>query len=389
LPLAFAEAEETASIEALLARLGSENFEQRDEATRLLFTYEDDAIPGLRKATQSTDPDVRKRAGELIADIQSTIARRELARAVRLSKEGAFEESLSRLVRWAEEDAQEAGLEVLARLAGNLVEREKQRFGNLRFPPVEDFPLLAGDLRTFVKKYQPEVEIVRSRLPLVYENRRGGILRGAGVCVNSRMCGLVASSGEVTFSKGGVHGTVIFACGSVNLEDGGHGSLIIVAGGDVAVRGRVYDSLIIARGNTTLPPSVSHSSIFAGGSAATFVPSPRGYVISPQRPNLHNSILRENDTDGLGVVRFFDEREEGIEVLPNKCGVLVKEARRDRPYAALRPGDVITAIDGIDVSSPDTFRTTLRMRLAEGNRFLRLSLHRAGDRVELRVPRGD
>jgi S1-C subfamily serine protease len=114
-------------------------------------------------------------------------------------------------------------------------------------------------------------------------------------------------------------------------------------------------------------------------------------VTQTRRPKLQDSVLREKDTDGLGILRFFDERKEGVEVLPNKSGVLVKEVRRDRPYAlaGLRAGDVITAVDGVAVTSPESFRITLRARLAEGKRFLPLSIQRAGKTVELRVPRED
>jgi membrane-associated protease RseP (regulator of RpoE activity) len=216
-------------------------------------------------------------------------------------------------------------------------------------------------------------------------------LRGAGVCVPThQVFGLIVSSRDVIFEKGEPCSTVIVACGSVALNRGAN-HVLIVSGGDVTVPHRLSYSVIVARGNVTIPHRIHYSSIFAGGSVTATVPGPGGRQATTRTRETNYSLIREHDTEGLGIIRFFDERKLGVEVLPNKTGVLVKETLPGRPYAAagLRAGDVISAIDGVAIASPESFRTTLRQRLAEGNRFLKLSVQRAGEKLELRVPRAD
>jgi hypothetical protein len=388
------EARDSTEIEALVERLASDRFEEREEAAQRLLKYEADAVPSLRKAAQSADPQVRKRSAELLVEIHSTTARRELARAVQFAEDGAFEESVERCVRWVEEDPEDAALGALVQLAERLLLREKERFGNLRLPAVKgsttSFPFLTKDLGAFVKKCHPLVKVVRSRHPVVNQPSFCSIVRGAGVTLQKNTTGLIVSSRDVIVSRECSHRLVITACGSVTVHGHANDSLIL-SGGDVAVRNSLAGTLIVARGNITLPHSIGYSSVFAAGSATVSEPGIGDLQAGARKPELTRSVLREHDTEGLGLIRFFDERKLGVEVLPNKAGVLVKEAQRGRPYAAvgLRPGDVISAIDGVEIASPESFRTTLRQRLAEGNRFLKLSVQRAGEKLELRVPRAE
>jgi hypothetical protein len=67
----------TARIEALIAQLGSERYAEREEAARALDAAGPIALAGLRKALDSDDAEVRRRAEELIAAIER---RQEAAR---------------------------------------------------------------------------------------------------------------------------------------------------------------------------------------------------------------------------------------------------------------------------------------------------------------------
>ena len=59
----------SAEVDALITKLGDSNFRIRKEAARRLQQIGKPALPALRQATQSTDPEVRLRAQELLGDL--------------------------------------------------------------------------------------------------------------------------------------------------------------------------------------------------------------------------------------------------------------------------------------------------------------------------------
>jgi hypothetical protein len=58
-------------IERLIKRLGSDSFEEREEAGKRLIEVGVEALPALRKASRSDDLEVRRRASELLGAVQS------------------------------------------------------------------------------------------------------------------------------------------------------------------------------------------------------------------------------------------------------------------------------------------------------------------------------
>jgi hypothetical protein len=59
------------SVQRLVEQLGDANFRQRDLATRLLRSLGPDALPELRPARDSADPEVRRRLDEVIASLET------------------------------------------------------------------------------------------------------------------------------------------------------------------------------------------------------------------------------------------------------------------------------------------------------------------------------
>jgi hypothetical protein len=234
------------------------------------------------------------------------------------------------------------------------------------------------------QKYQP----VHSRLPVVHEKSGSFLTRAGGVTANKRMIrSFIVSSGDITIHDGegfrtSLSYTLLFACGSVTLDVSGPiESLVIVCDGDVTFRDppgtTAIDCLIVAGGDVTLPREALDSAIFAGGS-----------VKQPRKIARARCVVRENERNPLGRVRFFDPAEAGVEVAPDKDGVKVKEAPRDRPFASagLRPGDVVTALDGARTDSPEVFRKLLRAALAGEGPSLTLTVQRSGKTLTVAVP---
>ena len=71
-----------AEISALIARLGDEDFRQRELAAGRLRQIGRPALPALREAAQHPDPEIQTRASELIKDIDGTRLRQQKDAAV-------------------------------------------------------------------------------------------------------------------------------------------------------------------------------------------------------------------------------------------------------------------------------------------------------------------
>jgi hypothetical protein len=67
----LATTQEAARIDLLIKQLGSEQFAEREAAERELAGYGEQALPALRRAARSRDPEVRQRAKDLLQRIKS------------------------------------------------------------------------------------------------------------------------------------------------------------------------------------------------------------------------------------------------------------------------------------------------------------------------------
>jgi hypothetical protein len=193
----------------------------------------------------------------------------------------------------------------------------------------------------------------------------------------------IVCSGDVistTKEKLSLAGSVVFACGSVALTDQNFG-VVIVSDGDVTVSGQypgLDQSLVIAHGDVTLPGSARQSTVVAGG---------RVKLLRGHDKDWKDCIIREHDLDGLGLIKFFDPKKQGIEVTEARNGVRVKAVAKDKPFAAvLRAGDVILLVNWKATTSPEEFRKILRAALAEERRQLPVTIRRDGETMTVRVP---
>lgn len=69
--------QDPATIDRLITRLDADEFDAREAATRELIAIGEPAIEALRKAAQSSSPEVQVRAKRAIAEIEAEIRRRE------------------------------------------------------------------------------------------------------------------------------------------------------------------------------------------------------------------------------------------------------------------------------------------------------------------------
>jgi hypothetical protein len=359
-------------VERLIEDLGSEDFEVREAATRAMMDL-DDAPPGLRRALASPDPEVRRRAADILAGIERKRPLRGLARAQALARDGRITEAVDRVVAFAAHDGQGAGGEAITRFVGTLLAQRECEILRRPLRALGHFP--AGDFRSYVETVHPN-EISGGKLDL---RERGAVYaRGEEVSFGPEyMFSIVAASGSVRTPLAGL--SVIVAGGDVTVEC--VGSAVIVCDGDVEVRkGPCGDCLILARGK-----------IRATCPLLRCVFRSENYLLNADGKK---PVLKEGTPDPFAFVKFFELSDVGLTVAERdgqgeavRDGVCIQEVRKGTMFSStLQAGDIVTAIDGTKATSKEDFRKLLRKRLARGGPRITFTVRRAGKTSEIAVP---
>jgi hypothetical protein len=367
---------EAQEIDKLIRQLGDDDFAVREEATRRLMTRED-AVPALRKALRSPDQETARRATKVLEALNHKEEKRVLARLQELGRNGQVDQAAELLVRRQKWDDEEAAWQVMTGLAAKVIELANKEFGEKRqVPHLEGLP--AGDFRRWADEVHPNfLSTGRVANDPKNETRKGGfVVRAAKISVLDTMaCNLLVAAGKVQGPSrpGGMLGfSVIIAGGSVEFDD--ILNSVVVCDGDFTGR-EILTSLIVARGEVRCSRFAHDSRIVTSAS-----------VHLAGAPNADGNQVKEKEATPLGFVKFFDPAQAGIAVSAADAGVRVESATKDKPFAraGLQAGDLVVALDGRDVTSPESFRRLLRTALAEGGEMV-LKVRRAGRDLDVRV----
>jgi hypothetical protein len=368
-------------IDRWVADLGSGEFEVREKATRELEKLVD--VPAaLKKALEATDPEVRKRAADVVEAIRRNRAGQMVEKAARFATDGRVDEFVEILVRLQGLDDEKKGWAAATALAGKLVDFDDHEFGFCGLKKGDGFP--AGDFADYLKAARPkEVD-----LPYKFNQERNFyLLRGETIEVPVEIRGsiVVASkSAKLTWATG----SVIFCGGSVEADR--LTKCIVVCDGTFKSHGEVMSSLVIARGPIVLAPR-------PGGVFLTQME-----LVFPKSCSL-GGAARTGPKAIPGCVHFFDSADVGLKVstqvregglLPT--GVRVTEIEKDSPFAkaGLQAEDVVTKVSGEEIPQADynprelVFNRLLRRRLAIGEEVT-LTVRRGDRAIELTVPPKD
>jgi len=282
--MVFALGQGNESVESLIRKLGSTNFQERQVATKALEERPEFA-PALRAALRSPDREIARRAGEILE--------RGLVREINgVIKEGRMDRIIDIFAGWPEgkqeKEAWDAARE-LARTLANL----SQKNGQKQINPLERW----GDKAPIVISAERITEMTKANMfhPCFFlranqvdvDIKR---LKGAKSPNPFSTCDLaIVASGSVRmFAVGGIP---IFAGGNVNLS-GEAGGCLIVSGGDVHIDSILSNSLVIARGNVTCTSPMTDSRVFSGKSVF--------------HKRTQNCLISENDPNPLGFIRWAD-----------------------------------------------------------------------------------
>jgi hypothetical protein len=194
---------------------------------------------------------------------------------------------------------------------------------------------------------------------------KGLVIRAQRISTKFIHRGLLVSS-RGTRLTGTLDSSVVLSGGPVEIGGSCDHSIVVCDGG-LKCHGIPGGSLIIARGDVE----------FTGVEVVRCRIITAGTVRFATRQRRRNVEVQEHEPNPLGFIKWFDPARVGITVEAADGGVRVKAAGKSFAAAWLRAGDLISAIDGEAVKSPEDFRLLLRAKLADGGRMA-LAVRRAG-----------
>ncbi len=335
-------------VAGLVRQLGSEDFAEREEATRRLSTLAVDAPPPeLLGALRSPDPEVRDRAGRVVKTLREHIAfSREwgavahLPRGERFAKRGQIDLYVASTAA-SKLKADDDRLWLPAFEIG-VTTAEKAGLKGDRLPQgpawVKHFPSYRKNLLNDTMIRTDGVFTRRKTDHFIFY----GAILAAGVDEPQSIQGLIVSRGKVRVHNE-VNRSLVLATG--DLDIGGMIKGAIICDGDVVMKGMI-GSFVIARGNVTVEGYGYENTVIAGGTV-TFkksVPLPNQQTLPKESEN----HINESVSKPLGYITFFELSTVGVEAKAVDKAVQITAVADGKPFAdaGVKVGDMVTEVNG-------------------------------------------
>jgi hypothetical protein len=280
------------SISALVKKLGSPSFQERNTAAEML-KLRPEAAPALREALRTTDTELRKRAADIL-DYYDRAPLRELQSA---ADQGRIDHAIKLIAAWPKEKHEDEVWQIVTKMGRSLATLHEMQggpaigFANSRWYDIAK-PYVVSEKRIteaikvpqdlpegrflFLRGAEADLDFGRSK-------KKGTDIKAIGAIVTS---GSVRSRTVPL----GVH--AILADGDVEL-DGTFSYLTIVSSGDVNLKEcTLNQSLVIARGKVLCGNNnYSQCRMIAGKSVQN-------------KSGLAQSKVTEDESNPLGFVRW-------------------------------------------------------------------------------------
>ncbi len=347
LPLLFGEAKAAAAeepeIEKLVRDLGDKSFGVRRGAVRRLTELE--AVDALRKALDSDDPEIARLADRALKDLEKLDVPRSLQKLRQEMAEGKADFVIDRFARWKGPENDKISWQLMIDFAWDITKRATKKH------PV----LISG----WFSKREPirsakEFDRVNPRELLFIDLRQRFVL-------SEPRCGFVRAEGIETAGRGWMQGVLVSSDG-IRLRLSGPQSIVFVSG--QASVTDIRDTILICDGDVQVDDCITTSIVVAKSvkcfGARNSVIAATGNITSRQAKDPTASWL-ENEPNPFGFIKWFTIAEVGLEVAAAKDAVKVEKLHDGKlPIkSGLKVGDVITAVDGTKIDSPESFRRRL------------------------------
>jgi hypothetical protein len=327
------------SVEQLIKQLDSDDFEDREDAMYDLMER-DDALPAVRKALRSESAEVRKRAVQVVEELE----KRQIVKRI---KNGEIDLAVDQMVAMPDRVTDKAW-EAVADLAQALQKKANKKYEQrVSFPAVRDLSRLAKPEE--IADLDKDRDLTKWKALASHISNRSAVGDSILICQGPIQCdrglyrSIVFANGDITLKdpKGGSAATIdgiVFCDGSIETDD--ICDAILIATGSIKIKGAKSDKMVVI----------------------------------------------ENARDVFGLLKLSDERLAGVVAEQARKGVLVKKVLEGKPFgkAGVREGDYLIGLDGKDLPNTQEFRREVR-RLALANKEAVLKVKRGKQTMELKV----
>jgi hypothetical protein len=339
--------EQQERIEKLIRNLGSNDFQLREEATKVL-TGLDAAEAALKKALKSEEAEVRRRARLILGEIEKRKKDRLLGGLLERGRNGEIDRFIDLMVEkkdLIDDDAWRVALNMSESMRTHAAKVSQAKVP--LFPRYLELELLTGnniqDKTIGARRVLAESILAESLANTTVVCR--GPIRSKIWIVNS----IVLANGNITVKSDAESG------GSINYS-------IIFCDGEVFT-GVINHSIVIATGDIK--------------------------TIDQPKDDPHSLVLR-NSTTLLKPLKLFDPLQLGVEVEESDRAVIVRKILSGKPFAqgGMKEGDEIITFNNTPIKSSALFRKLVRRESMAG-KSAAVEVKRDGKMLKLTVPLRD
>jgi hypothetical protein len=362
----------------LVKQLESDDYQEREAATKRLSALALEPPPELLAAARSENPELRERASKATLAMRSNLAATRLPRGQKYAEDGRVDLFVAATAVWDLKPndrrlwlpAFDLGRRLLKK--GELTGRREPNGCPSALKDYEEFVELRAPRYTRVN----EVYIRKEAEPDLLSSYNEAI-QAPGVAEPKAIGGnLIISRGNVKATSGIGH-SLVLANGDISARTIIYNS-VLVCDGDVSVSaGAIMKCLVVARGNITAAEGADTSVLMAGGK----VTLGKERLTKRQAEAGHYNVVVEGEPNTLGLTFFELLDTLGLVVRVADGNVIVDNYKLSGAFAktGAELGDIITAVNGKKPDSAESLRRLLRDALAVGDATLTL---RRGEKTE-------
>jgi hypothetical protein len=376
-------------IAKLIEQLGNSDFEVRESANRQLREMEE-ALPALRRAAQSSDLEVRRRAKEVVAVLEKRLSERFLRQAVTRVNEEGLDLFIDRMVL-QKDYANEARWKAFVELARAL-SKQAEKFGATVPNVLEQNWLSMGETTTFARGglhgARVRVDGIEGTINSIHNCLfvSSGSLEGTNSVFNS----LLFVDGDIK-SLNSTRNSILICSGTIKSFNSTRNCLIF-CNGDINQMNHAEGNAIFIRGELrSLNYTVNN--VLAAGKFGGDNFSQGNTFLNRKDRNARNGLRRGNgpadkyvaaDPSPLTLFQFFEPARVGLAHSMIEGDARIDKLTAGKPFAqaGLRKDDRIMAVDRTKFVAADAFSKLLRRRIVAGKALLKVQ---RGDRV-LEIP---
>lgn len=329
----------------LIQLLGHKQFPARERAAKLL-SDRPDALPELKEAIKGTDPEIRRRAAQIIPVLEKAARQAEIERLCG----GIGNNRLDRLAHLIVEDGEKATEKQWTALieVAHAITLRASELNQREYEKITDLFLTAIRRE---KPSEPRIEWRRT-------------IRGTKSPIQQFGRGILLSNGDID-TIGSVSGAVILVDGDVKRCSGVHKSLIICTG-SILKAGNILDSIVIAANRVELQ-GASGSCLFTRTINQDF-DRPRNGGVFVGTPAM------------LEIEVYFGPKDIGLETKETESGLVVRTvlSNSTAERAGVKNDDRILTIDNVVVRTIRECRNALIGK--RSGKTVQIEFERQGDR---------